>query len=229
MTTLVKQPRTYFMAGYPAYPGFPGSPGIPAQGERTWTETITHRVCDDDDTYVPPNCIRLQSGELFCAAYPPGFFSGDISSLGTPDSSSGLAGASCHTVTETITHYDPGHPEVPAVPPIPPAPASPDQIFTDLRIGWNAGARSIATIGSQESKAFRFQVPTACVGAFVGITTTGELTLDPYGFTYAFEFDHGSMRCWAKGEVVTEWEPYTNNDYFLLVRRAGTLIMSKGE
>ena len=132
---------------------------------------------------------------------------------------------------KTVTHYEQAIPPSPAIPPRPAIPPTLDEIVQGTNAGWTGGARSIASVGATESKAFRFKVPRATVGAFIGLNENEDVSTDPYESRYAFEFKRGEVRCWVDGEAVTEFVPYETGTYFFFILRPGTVkfAMSNSE
>ncbi|MEK7425742.1 MAG: hypothetical protein AAB131_18105 [Actinomycetota bacterium] len=133
----------------------------------------------------------------------------------------------CRTVDYLV--YVPPRPATPAVPPTLGGPA----ITTyEYNLGWNAGGHSIEILPG--SGYARFKVPTATIGAIVGLGSNSTGDVDYRQIDHAFYCGRGIARIYERGVERHYYGPYSDSDEFEVWRNgphvtywiAGALIYS---
>lgn len=194
----------------PGSSGSPGSPYVPAKPKRTvWEEK---EVCG----YVSLNKsghYETVYDSLSYASYP--VWVPDNPAL---DSQPPLSWV-CEVQRVPVTY-----PATPARAAVPPVPASPSQYVADFALGWNGGARSVASFF--EDGVVEFNAPSGAVGIIAGLNINNTA---PDGYTgrvidYGFILAKGSARIIENGvEVPGTSFTYTDTTLFTILRRGGTV------
>lgn len=89
-------------------------------------------------------------------------------------------------------------PAQPYIPPTPAVPAVPAQTLYDFNVGWNAGARSVATCSG--AGVYSFQVPPSVAGAVVGLAQE-DPDGDLRGMGHAVYFSDGVVYAMEYGRI----------------------------
>lgn len=207
---LVKNKMVSYTPGTPGTMASPGRPYLPA-----YTSYETEIVC------------RFRQG---LGLVQGGFVEFDI------NIPSNTPGQSATNVGKTIgflpTHFDSGvyscepetvvtfHPEQPYVPPTAAVPATEAQMTQDMNLGWNSGARSIASFDVNGQAIF--SVPYPLIGAVVGIAST-DATSGYSNITHGFYFSGGVAYIIESGRIVQRFDVYGPMDEFTIQRINGVV------
>jgi hypothetical protein len=124
------------------------------------------------------------------------------------------------------------------IPAVPPVPEIPPRLIIEPRLGWNAGARSIAELAVPCRLEWTM---LSVVGAVCGLATEHR-GLNPAGIEFAIQFETNSLgpacRAIASGAPLSDWVAYTPGatvfriDRFRdgsAVAQAGTLTLARIE
>lgn len=233
--------NTLFKVTSPAIPGKPGTPGRPAYCEvKTIVTTgpMTPIIRPSGmSTIVNPTLAfvntALSNGTLlYYFKVSNGKVSQLIHNLGTGgvdlmlyatqlrtkagDYSVLVVSYGSATSQSDIVGYAPGkktseqvkicYPAVDAIEAIKPVP--------EINAGWNGGARGIARI--DDAGAFTFSVPTAVVGAMVGLTQIPDQAYAFNAVTHGFSFSRGSFTIRESGAQVGGAHAFTSSDEFAI-------------
>lgn len=118
----------------------------------------------------------------------------------------------------------PATPAVPAVPPTPGVPGTPGTMARDFNIGWNAGARSIASASTD--CAYTFSVDPVAVGIVTGLNDS-DLDTGFNEIDFGLYCAHGAARVYENGVGKTAAVPFNVEDTFVIQRRGRTVTYAK--
>lgn len=195
MSTLVK---TVVKSYVPGSPGVPASPGSPAVPKYSYTET--RRICSVE-RFLLFGGDGTKGGAFY--GRDVGFYSK------TPV-------FTCRTVTNIIVV-----PATPEVPPTPGVPPTPDQVVEDFNLGWNSGARSIASFERGGFAQFQLRA----TGAVVGLNDADN-TAHFSEIKHAFFVTNGVVRIYESGAEKLYVGFRSADSLFRIERRAQKVIYS---
>jgi hypothetical protein len=118
------------------------------------------------------------------------------------------------------------YPAQPYIPPTPGIDAVAAQIITDYNLGWNAGARSRAFIGTHGR--MQFSVPYNVIGAVVGMNDE-DVDAGYISMEHALYFAGGIQRIFEDGVPVFYGGPFATSDDFVIRRINGVISYYKND
>lgn len=220
----------------------PGSPGMPADPGQAYQRARTIRKTTKVTTLEPVFLLTGVSkagylymqmkayGETHDLAPGPGLLAINFNASGLNFETDVFYQYVTRTVT-TVTYI----PEKPYRPPRDPIPATPTQRLEDFHLGWNSGARSIATYAGNLSYSFKVQ-PTVS-GVITGLSRPGRDTGVSYAeIEYALHFTGSLFRVVESGQEKTGFMTFAAGDVFTIERKGyqvnykqnGTLVYASG-
>ena len=108
----------------------------------------------------------------------------------------------------------------PATPGTPPTPYQPANVALQYNLGWNGGARSIASLAASGTASF--SASSGMVGGVVGFDI-GEVEFSYAGAEHALYFHHNLVAVLENGMLRTGAVPYVPADVFR-IERSGTVV-----
>lgn len=205
---LLKVFSTTYIPGSPGTPGSPGQPYRPA-----YTAIETRRVCTNrpvttlgagvTSSYERNNDIHsIHYGEWQTRYTVPG--SGTV-----------VVGRTTYSYVCSDQRVTVNYPAQPFIPPTNPIPATPAQVINNLNLGWNSGARSIASFVGDGH--IEFKVPAGLGGTVIGLndndTGYGYLEID-----HAWYFNNEFARVFENGVTKFTITSYDAGDTFEIWR-----------
>ena len=205
---LAKVVEERFVAGDPGVPATPGTPGVPA-----YTSYVTEVVCS----------FRPVSGPVESGLYGAPELMHEVTIIevdGVPVDIGPTWAYFC--APEKIATF---HPAIPPTPPTPGIPPSPSYTYEFYELGWNAGARSIASL--EASGYFTFTAPLAATGIVVGFN--GEDSDVGYeNIEHAFRFSGKMARIYELGVEKLTIGTWTFGQTFMIERRGSRVRYYQG-
>ena len=221
---LYKSKKTTFVPGSAGQPAYAGQPYLPArcvqvsESYQTATNTPVSYTYTPISSYgsgsfqLPPN-----SSPVYGTVKDSGSMSGNTTGIVGVMTRTGGEMSGYTTVTQTRTVC---YPEQPYIAPRAEIPAVPSQTIVDLQLGWNSGARSVASM--RGSGRIEFMSPKQTTGAVVGLNQTdtdaGFATIDK-----AWYLSGGIARIYEDGVEKLYVGPYETDDLFAIERMLGVV------
>lgn len=206
---LLKSKTTSYSPGNPGYPAFGGSPYVPAHCVGGVTAYIP--------VLSPPQMtfVSLVGSSNVGVLLPPG-------GVWVYDSFGAATGYMAPVPgSQTITYqatFIPGtvcYPEQPAQPPIPALSPTASQVFTDLQMGWNAGARAIRFLPG--SGRVEFKAPVSSLGVVSGLNDSDNGT-SYVEIEHGWYISKGKAKVLENGVQVFDYGAFSDGDLFAVER-----------
>lgn len=251
---LKKDIYTTYTPGSPGVPGTPGSPAIPGQPARTeWRVNrytysgqpeYTYHWFVGGAAYHSTNFANIPAGATGVTSTvrsPLDLLSALVGrTLGATEAhysdTRGLVTIPPYAPMLMILSWTspwidvleqvlvPATPAVPAVPPTPGVPGTPGTMARDFNIGWNAGARSIASAGAD--CAYTFSAYPSTVGIVTGLNDADQDT--GYGeIDFALYLAHGKAQVYENGVAKDDAVSLDGSDTFTIQRKGRTVTYAK--
>jgi len=182
---LIKVATKSYTYGSPGVPGSPATP--PTPGHYAWQDSI---VCSFHPVQLP------SVGGLFIDGVVDFIGSVPVVYECTPGR------------VQVYVPASPGSPGTPGVP------ASPASTATNYNLGWNSGARSIATLPADGYVSFKADHPIGAVVGFATEDSDGGYTR----ITHGFYLSHGAARIYESGVDKVSAGAYTRGSTFRIER-----------
>lgn len=221
---LFKRKKRTFVPGSAGQPAYAGQPYLPARCVQVSESYQTATYTPVSYTYTPISQFSSGAFRLPPNSYPVYGTVKDSGSISV--NTTGIVGVMTRTggemsgyttVTQTRTVC---YPEQPYIAPRAEIPAVPSQTIVDLQLGWNSGARSVASM--RGSGRIEFMSPKQTTGAVVGLNQTdtdaGFATIDK-----AWYLSGGIARIYEDGVEKMYVGPYETDDLFVIERMFGVV------